>query len=79
MGSDPQSYLQYQYERDRDEACGDIRRRLPFAVFSGREKYEYGAKRIAALCESQAQAEALIRNMWPTSGYWELGWTMRQL
>jgi hypothetical protein len=72
MGSDPQSYLQYQHDRDKQEFMRELRKQFPYAVYSGSEKYEYGPKRISAFTESQAQAEALIERMWPESGYWEL-------
>ena len=45
--------------------------RLPYRVYSGSEKFDYGDKHISALCQSPEQADALIKAMWPGSGYWE--------
>jgi hypothetical protein len=44
---------------------------LRYAVYSGSEKVEYGDKRVSALCQSETQANVLIKGMWPESGYWE--------
>lgn len=71
MGSDPQSYLQHQHDRQREEFWEELRKVYPYAVYSGSEKFEYGPKSVSALCQSPEQAEAMIKGMWPESGYFE--------
>ena len=74
MGSDPQSYLQHQHDSAKAEFFkefeSELRKRFPIAIYSGSEKFDYGDKKASALCQSSAQAEAMIAGMWP-DGYWE--------
>lgn len=44
---------------------------LKYAVFSGSEKLDLGDKCAVALTSSQAQAEGLIKVLWPSFGYWQ--------
>jgi hypothetical protein len=45
--------------------------KFPFIVYSGIGKVELGGKKPSALCESWVQANALIKTLWPKTGYWE--------
>jgi hypothetical protein len=74
MGADPQGYLQYKYDRQQKEFLAILVLKYPFMVYSGSEKIGLAdAPHVTALCSSQYQAEALIKAMWPTTGYWKDG------